>query len=363
MIPYVDLGAGSYTEIGQAHGDAFGQGAAALFGVRWQLTRTRSGIKDVDALRALAHAHVNFLGDHSPGHLAEILGLASASGLEPWQLVILNHYTDFRDIRPDPSSVGDPAVVADPSDGGCSAIYAPLPSGPVIAQTWDMHGTAEPFVNLVRVAPPDGPPMVTFTLAGCLGMTGLNAAGVAVCINNLTPSDARVGLIWPALVRQMLLKTTAQGALDVLMQASLGSGHNYLIADPNQMFNVEATGGLKTQTATASNGGGEVVFHTNHYLDPALEAVQAPLHPKTTTHQRWDHLCRLLAETPDSIEALWGVMGSHEGYPKSICSHVAGDEPSAAKTCGGIICDVTARRVYAQRGCLHEAPWRMVEVS
>ncbi len=348
MIGLLDLGAADYASLGAAHGDAWGEEACALFGIRFQLTRDRSAIDDLDRIRSLAQAHVGALRDFHPGLYEELRSLSDVAGLNLWQSIILNHYTDFRDI---------------PDDGGCSALYVPLPFGPVIAQTWDMHGSAEPFVRLVRLEPPDGPPVVTFTLTGCLGMTGLNAEGVAVCINNLTPDDARVGVAWPALVRRMLLERTADAALQVLMDAPLSSGHNYLIADESAVYNVETTGGQKRVTArrTGASAAGEgVIFHTNHYLDPDLVALQKPLHPATTTHERYDALCRLLASAPESLEELKAVLGSHDGYPRSVCSHVGGDEPSASKTCGGVICDLKGRRMLAQSGCLHGAEYRVV---
>ncbi len=343
MIELLDLGAGSYRELGRRHGDAWGEAASALFGIRWQLTRERSPIDGLDALVALARRHLAPMRAFDRGLNDELEGLAETSGLEPWQLIILNHYTDFRDISPGGGA----------GPGGCSTVCASLAGGPAIAQTWDMHGSAEPFVRLLRAEPEDGPAVVTFTLTGCLGMTGLNAAGVAVCINNLTPSDARIGVVWPALVRRMLRERTARAATDVLMRAELGSGHNYLIADRADAFNVETTGVEKRITAQGIG----TMFHTNHYLDPELRGLAQPLHPKSTSVDRFDHLTEALRPPPGTVEALWAILGSHTGHPRSICSHVGGSEPSASKTCGGVICDIANGRMLAQAGCLNGAEW------
>ncbi len=35
-------------------------------------------------------------------------------------------------------------------------------------------------------------------------MAGVNSSGVGVTINNLSSTDARIGVIWPALVRKAL---------------------------------------------------------------------------------------------------------------------------------------------------------------
>ncbi|MFT5434199.1 MAG: hypothetical protein ACI9OJ_004912, partial [Myxococcota bacterium] len=42
------------------------------------------------------------------------------------------------------------------------------------------------------------------------------------------------------------------------------------------------------------------------------------------------------------------------------CSHGKGDDPSASKTCGGVICDVAGGRFLASAGCLHDTPWTEV---
>lgn len=346
-IPILDLGApASYRELGERHGAEWGEKAAALFGIRWALTRKRSRIKDTSRLVRLAQAHVPFLAEYSPTLHEELLGLASTSGLEPWQLVILNHYTDFRDIPPD--------------TGGCSVLFAPLPSGPVIAQTWDMHGTAEPFVGVLRLKPPDGPAAVLFTIAGCQGMCGLNDHGVAVCINNLTPKDGRIGALWPSLVREMLKRDTAAGAREVLAKAPLGSGHNYMVADETRIYNVETTA---IEQRLTHDDFSAYYHHTNHYLHPDLLPLALPLATASTSFDRYAAVDRWLQESPpQTVEALWKGLGSHEGYPRSVCSHMAGSDPSSSKTCGAVICDLANRRILAHQGCLHDAEPTVVGV-
>lgn len=338
-IPVLDLGAGDYPALGRRHAAAWGERAVALYGIRWALTRQRAHTADPARLQALAEAHLPVLAAFDAGLHAELCALASEAGLAPWQAVILNHYTDFRDIPADTE--------------GCSVVYAPLPDGPVAAQTWDMHGTAEPFVGLLRLTPPDGPPAVLFTIAGCHGMCGLNAAGVGICINNLTPTDARVGVVWPALVRRMLRETTAAAALEVLHGARLGSGHNYLVADPTAVYNVETTG---RQYRLTHSDRTLPYWHTNHYRHPDLLPLEATLSKASTTRERFAVLNQAFeAAPPQSIAEVWRLLGSHEGHPRSICSHVAagGGDPSASKTCGGVVLDLARRRVLAHRGCLN----------
>jgi isopenicillin-N N-acyltransferase-like protein len=342
-IRLLDLGARSYRDLGRAHGEAWGADAAALFGIRFGLTRKKSPIRDPGKLVELARLHLAPLRDYDLGLYEELLGIAETSGLEPWQVLLLNHYTDFRDVPPEAM--------------GCSVVYAPLPDGPVAAQTWDMHGTAEPYVGLLKLEPPDGPPVTLFTLAGCLALAGMNALGVAVCINNLTPNDARIGVNWPTVVRRMLREPTARAARDVLLRSPLGSGHNYLIADEREVFNVETTA---TQARVTHDDPRRAYWHTNHYTHPDLLPYEVPLLPSSTSRGRYAKLTHELSHEPRSLADVWTLLGSHDGYPGSICTHLPGDDPDASKTCGAIVCDIPRRRVLALRGCVHDQPYREV---
>ena len=66
---------------------------------------------------------------------------------------------------------------------------------------------------------------------------------------------------------------------------------------------------------------------------------------------------------PADIDALWTLLGSHDGLPRSLCSHLQGDDPAASKTCGAIICDPTRSHILARRGCINGASYRVVEVE
>jgi len=333
---------------GHAHGEAFRDEIRDLAGIRFELLERRSPIKGRERLLELAAAHLPVLNREAPELGLELEGIAEGSGVSAPELVVLNHYTDIRDVR----------TPIQGEEGGCSIVYGVSSEGPTLGQTWDMHGTAEPFVTVLEVEVPGGIPTIVFTVMGCLGMMGLNAEGVAVCINNLTPTDGRVGLLWPALVRQLLGYGTALEAHDHLMRAHLGSGHNYFIADEQHAWNVETTGLKKVVTA---HNPASSYWHTNHYLEPELKALEAPLYPTSTTLERYDRLCQVMGGGQDwTVPAIKEILGSHDGYPRSICSHLKGDgDPSASKTCGAVVCDLQRRQLHAAPGCVHEAEYKV----
>ena len=90
-------------------------------------------------------------------------------------------------------------------------IWAETPTGRILAQTWDMHATAIPYVMVLRVPESDdGPAATLLTVTGCLGMAGMNARASAIAINNLYSTDATLGVVWPAMVRRALHQRTAR---------------------------------------------------------------------------------------------------------------------------------------------------------
>lgn len=328
----------SHRELGRTQGEVFGAAAAELARIRFDLAWERMGRPARESMAALAMSHLPVLAAFDAGLHDELLGFAEASGIAPWQLVILNHYTDFRDIPADA--------------GGCSTVFVPADRGSIAAQTWDMHASAEPHVRMMDLTPPGGPRVALFTLAGCQGMTGMNEAGVAVCINNLTPSDARVGVLWPSVVRRMLRARTAQAAVEELRHATLGSGHNYLVADPLYVYNVETTA---TRIAVTHSDSGRHYFHTNHYLDPGLQTLELPPVAGSTSRQRYSALSQMSFSSGLDVEGIQRLLSG-------VCSHGTGDDPAASKTCGAMICDLVYRRVHAACGCVHDATWTEVSL-
>ena len=336
---------------GEAHGELWRAEIRELARIRTALSLVRGSFADEDELRAVAAAHLPVLERFDRELFAELTGIARGADLPPEDLVILNHYTDLRDVPP--SALGRPAA-SDGDPGGCTAVYTLGDSGPLLGQTWDMHGTAEPFVRTIRVQPAGSEEEVLcFTLTGCLGMAGLGADGVAVTINNLTSTDARVGVVWPALVRKMLAQPTAVAAEELLMRTPLSSGHHYMIADGHTFVGVETSGELKVRTQTGARA---THVHTNHCFDPVLRKRER-VSPVSTTHRRMELVSTLIVQQPPrTARQMWELLASHEGHPRSLCSHVDDEtgDPSASRTCGALVMELAGGRMLTARGCVRE---------
>jgi isopenicillin-N N-acyltransferase-like protein len=338
--------------MGRAHGETFRAEIHALAALRTELVVAQGKLADAGQVLEVARAHLPVLAAFDARLSDELSGIAEGAALDPAALVVLNHYTDLKDLGPE--AVGKSES---PHDEDCSAVAAGTPAGPVLGQTWDMHGSAAAFVAALHVpAFEERPEAWMLSLTGCLGMAGMNAAGVGVTINNLRSHDARVGIVWPALVRRMLAERDARAAAEVLMAAPMSSGHHYLVADRAHAFGVETSGVLKSmifEAAWASRPDA-VYVHTNHCLGEAVGAVSS-IAPGSTTLERYAWLTRDLAERPlADARDLFARLGSHEGHPRSVCTHLASEvAPHAMATCAGVVMDLGAGRAWAAPGCIH----------
>lgn len=366
MIELVQFDQPDAASRGEAHGELWRSEIAELAEIRVGLTLKRGAFTDAAQLLAVARLHLDELARVDAEQHAEIMGIARGADLDPDRVIVLNHYTDLRDVPP---SVLGPGYTEGPSQadgeanddpGGCTALYVNGSEGPILAQTWDMHGTAAPFVRLIRVTPRGSDlDLLCFTLTGCVGMTGLTSTGLAVTINNLTSTDAQVGVVWPALVRGMLTQASAVASRDHLLDAKLSSGHHYMIADEEDFFGVETSGQQKVVT---QHGAKTAHVHTNHCFDPVLRGVEN-VTSTSTTYRRMELATTAYAqERPETAEEVWSFLSSHEGFPKSICSHVddVDGDPSASRTCGLMVMRLRDRTAWAVRGCPRENERREV---
>jgi isopenicillin-N N-acyltransferase like protein len=357
-------------EWGRIHGESFRGEVKALSEIRTYLCTKVGGFKTAEQVMAAARAHLPVLERYDAGLYAELVGIAEGAAVSPETIVVANHYTDLRDLDPDPTTWVPAPTQDDPhavksgqgagglGGDGCSVMYSESPTGRIVAQTWDMHATAIPYVMVLRVPESGaGPAATLLTVTGCLGMAGMNTARVAIAINNLYSTDATLGVVWPAMVRKALQQTHARAARDVIRTSPIGSGHHYLVADQGLAFALEASGTRRKIVYHATAALAErpsTYVHTNHSLDPDV-AARSKVPATSTTYDRMKWLEADLARTPlADLDDAWRRLGSEDGWPRSICTNMATPEsPHGAATCGAIAMNLDTGELYAQQGFIH----------
>ena len=361
----LDLPAGaSPREWGRLHGESFRGEIQALAAIRVYLCTKVGGFAGHDQVTAAAKAHLPVLERYHHPLYEELLGIAEGSIVSVEEIIVANHYTALRDLDPDPQRWHAAPIKDDPSlagssagaeglgGDGCSVIWAESPSGRILAQTWDMHATAIPYVMMLGVPESeDGPAARLLTVTGCLGMAGMNSERVGIAINNLFSTDATLGIVWPAMVRRALQQDTAAAARDVIAGSPIGSGHHYFVADRKEAFAIEASGTRRKQVFA---GESRAYCHTNHCLDPDI-AARSTVPATSTTFDRMSWLEADLARAGvRDLDDAWKRLGSEDGWPRSVCTNMATPEsPHGAATCGAIAMNLDTGALWAQQGFVH----------
>jgi isopenicillin-N N-acyltransferase-like protein len=271
----------------------------------------------------------------------EMTALARATNLSNEEILILSGFTDFVDVV---RAAGNADV---PEEDDCTAVIVPngLADGAgFLAQTWDMHDTATEHVVLLRVEPDAGPSALVFSTVGCLGQIGMNEAGIAIGINNLTASNGKIGVTWPFVVRQVLQQTQIDDALACLLEADLAGAHNYLLFDSEGSgFNVEAMVGYRAVTKL----GKSPLTHTNHALDEQARALEAP-RPKDLLSSSVARLARA-GEMLDGISTqravVLGDLIDMTRDSQAICRR--SEAPHHMESSGAVIMQPKSRSMWA----------------
>ncbi|MGC2239948.1 MAG: C45 family peptidase [Acidimicrobiia bacterium] len=209
----------------------------------------------------LAFQTLTHHAEYSASLYEEMLALADAAGITPQEAVVVGGFTDLVDVV---RSRG----IAGPVEDDCTAVIDP--GAGVLAQTWDMHASAADYVVMLKLDPIGAPAAMVQTTAGCLGQIGMNEAGIAIGINNLT-SRGKPGVTWPFVVRKALQQTSLDGAVSAVLEANLAGGHNYLLMGPaGSGVNIEAMPGSVKVTRVEDRA----FVHTNHCLDVATRGQE-----------------------------------------------------------------------------------------
>jgi isopenicillin-N N-acyltransferase-like protein len=329
ILPLLELNTKDPKERGQQHGESLRDKIGEIAEIRLERMCNSSYYTNTKDVLELAHKHIIILEKFDHDLYKELIGISKASNISLERLIVLNHFTDMRDIKP-----GDYADA-----GGCSIIYSPTAFGPLLGQTWDIHASALPYAIALKFND-----IIVFSIAGCLGIAGMNIHDVALAINNLSSIDAHIGVPWPALVRKALTKKSAQEACDEIMKAPIGSGRHFAIADKNNFFGIETSGRKKKIICTDSD---KLYFHTNHCLDTEMRNTHV-IRKDSTTLERFDHL-----DTITRYEDLSTISKVFLAFaPLSI--PVDKSSPHKTATCGTMVFDPANKSMLACKGIANE---------
>ncbi|RLE13315.1 MAG: hypothetical protein DRJ28_07610 [Actinobacteria bacterium] len=302
---------GTPSEVGTMHGAAFASEIREYVDDRVELSAIGTDL-DRDGILGIASRMLDAHERYDAALFVEMTAMADAAGISPEEAVIVGGFTDFIDtVR---ALAGGTAF-----EDSCTAVIttdAQSDGAGFLAQTWDMHASATPHVFMLDVAVNDDLRALVFTTHGTLGQIGMNTAGIAVGINNLTVTDGALGVTWPFVVRNILRQTTLDAALECILDAPLAGGHNFML------FDREGGGVLVEATPTANfikRLGTAPLVHTNHCIAQQMADVEAerPEALARSSTDRIEHANELLEDRPHTIEKLMSLFADE----RSICRH------------------------------------------
>lgn len=339
---------------GRAHGLAFAEGIRAYAAERVALAADGSW-----AGRPATRADVLALAEEMlPAHRAydaelteEMESMAAAAGISAAEAIIVGGFTDFVDAvraRAALAPAATPRGEAELDD--CTALL----DADHLVQTWDMHDTATPHVVMLDIQ--DAVPCLIFTTVGCLAQIGMNAAGIAVGINNLVGTDGRVGVTWPHVVRKALKARTIEGALAAVLDADLAGAHNYLLLDAaGRGYNVEAMPTHREVTPLA----GTPLVHANHCVAPESARREADRAPALLASSR-ARQARALAYAAGDFGAL--DLDRLMAFTRDDVVCRRSEPPYHVESSGAVIMRPASRELWAVWGVPQDRPYTRFEV-
>jgi isopenicillin-N N-acyltransferase-like protein len=226
-----------------------------------QLEGSKLGWPDI---RAIVETYQPKIAAFEPAYIEEMKGIAEGAGVEFAAIVLLNARTEVLKLA-DRRKKGQPAEI-DPD--GCTGL-AVMPEAAaarrvIHAQNWDWKAECAETAVVLRVRRDDGPDVLTFTEAGGMARSGMNAAGISITANYLeSDRDYRqVGVPLALLRRKALEQERLALAMRIVYATPKSASNNVMVSHaggvaidfecaPDETFQVHPERG--------------VIVHANHF--------------------------------------------------------------------------------------------------
>jgi isopenicillin-N N-acyltransferase like protein len=205
--------------------------------------------------------------EHTPDLMAELEATAEGADVAADDLFALQLLDEEWAYRVRRSAARSPQK--------CSSLAIVDASGPTwIAQNMDLGGYTDGFQALLEIDDGEHPAALVFTTAGMLGLLGVNAAGVGVCVNSLPQlPSAPQGLPVAFVIRRLLQARTAEEAWRLVQTLPHATNQHYAIAGPGAVRSFEAGAEGVTEYHPPDPAR---VLHTNHPLSDAPATPEPP---------------------------------------------------------------------------------------
>ncbi len=347
---------GDPAEIGAAYGEqARGQIEGNLEDYREKFRTV--GIDSTQA-RRLGEAFRVTTHDYTPRIAATLDAVAESAGVAVGDIYALNARTELM-------------LPAGPQVTECTGV-AVLPEATasghtLLAQNWDWYPSQQPYSLVLATRDERGHEIVCLTEAGMLAKTGLNSAGVGVCVNLLhcDRDGAAGGVPYHVLIRAAL--DQPHGISPALKVTALprSASINLLVG---------TAGGVAVDLEIAPGATGRVLpndgllVHANHFVSD-IDVVDAIYDVGGSSLFRDYRLRQLLAaraaDQALTAEDVAYALRDHLGYPYALCRHVNPDDPPELQSlsCSAVVMDLDEQVLLVSDGPPCESPFREISLG
>jgi isopenicillin-N N-acyltransferase like protein len=214
----------------------------------------------------------------SPDLYAEVKGIAAGSGERFEDILVYNLMDEEWRFERDPvigcSTIGTYVDYDGASD-----------QAPVLGQNMDLPASMGDSQIVLQIEGKNDPDQIVLSGAGMIGLLGVNAAGLAVCVNTLRALPAAAeGLPVAFVIRELLRRASSSAAADYLRSIPHASGQHYGLGDPDGFRGFECSAEGCVEGPVSPH-----LLHTNHVLWAPYEdqaSGQAQAYEQHGTHTR-----------------------------------------------------------------------------
>jgi len=230
----------------------------------------------------------------------------------------------------------------------CTAFGVPNQANGVsyAGQNMDIPSWTDGNQVLLRVMPTETTPeALVFSMAGNMGLNGLNAAGLGITCNTLAQLNYSIdGLPVAFIVRSILTKKSIDEAEEFLHSIKHASGQNYILSSAGDMRCFECCSTSVVRYAPEEYQGR--VFHTNHPLINKDESEISELTTKRMQNSppRLASICGRLGDVSQllTLEMIKAALASHDDPAYPVSRNIDNEGSSIGFTAGSSIYELGA---------------------
>ena len=307
-LKIVDV-SGSYFEMGRQYGAACPE-IARMVDITHQLFGGRE--QAADLARKFIPMYLPATEKYAPEIISEMQGMAAGAGVDFQDIFFLNITYEISAL---------PAA-------GCTAFAAAgeaTGNGDVIAgQNFDYLKDWEEFIVLLKMNPAQGPRIMAVTPAGCLGLIGLNSAGISVNLNMLRNKDSltpHAGVPTHVILRKIFMSQNLSEVIAAIASAGGRAAKNYLVTSrQGDIIDIETT----TDDLDIQFPERGLLTHANYFKTDRFKSDDIAALFLPDAYIRSPRLFQLMEGHHGKLTAsiMQQLLSDHNNHPASICRHL-----------------------------------------